>query len=97
MRRVGVPYTDAMLETAAADLRAQAEPGSAGVAGLIERYGNGTTVRDFDGNDAVVSEMDALVAYLQILGRLTSVATEPVAAATQTNQTISVQTSASEK
>jgi cytochrome c oxidase cbb3-type subunit 2 len=31
-------------------------------------------MRAFDGNAAVVTEMDALVAYLQILGRLTDAA-----------------------
>jgi len=42
-----------------------------GVDGVVERYGEATTVRTFDGRSDRVTEMDALVAYLQILGRLT--------------------------
>ena len=38
---------------------------------MVERYGEATTVRTFDGRPDRVTEMDALVAYLQILGRLT--------------------------
>jgi len=45
------------------------------------RYGDATNVRAFDGNAAVVTEMDALVAYLQILGRLTDAAHPKQAAA----------------
>ncbi|WP_439528310.1 cytochrome-c oxidase, cbb3-type subunit II [Pannonibacter sp.] len=66
---VGVPYTDAMVESAAADLAAQANPDSDGVDGFLERYPN-AQVRDFDGNPKAVTEMDALVAYLQMLGTL---------------------------
>ena len=66
---VGVPYTDAMVESAAADLAAQANPDSAGVDAFLERYPN-ALVRDFDGNPKAVTEMDALVAYLQMLGTL---------------------------
>jgi cytochrome c oxidase cbb3-type subunit 2 len=42
--------------------------------GVIERYGEATNVRTFDGRDDRVTEMDALVAYLQILGKLTDLA-----------------------
>jgi len=69
---VGVPYTDEMIENAATDAVAQASPESDVVQGLVTRYGEKTTISDFDGNASVVSEMDALVAYLQILGRLTN-------------------------
>ncbi|MEP6563714.1 MAG: cytochrome-c oxidase, cbb3-type subunit II, partial [Mesorhizobium sp.] len=37
-------------------------------------------VRAFDGNPATVTEMDALVAYLQILGHLTGAAQSEVVA-----------------
>jgi cytochrome c oxidase cbb3-type subunit 2 len=66
---VGVPYTEEMVQNALADLRAQTNPDSAGVEGLRARYAK-VNVRDFDGNPAMVSEMDALVAYLQMLGTL---------------------------
>ena len=67
-RTVGVPYTDDMIENAHADLRAQAEPEAAHDA-LLERYPR-VAVGDFDGNPRRLTEMDALVAYLQILGRM---------------------------
>lgn len=82
MRQVGVPYTDEMIENAAADARAQAAPDS-DTQGIAERYGDTTTVRNFDGNPSVLTEMDAMVAYLQILGRLTAAAYQtPVPQAT---------------
>ena len=65
---VGVPYTDEMLENAVADMRAQATP-DADVDGLLARYPK-AQVGDFDGDPGVVTEMDALVAYLQMLGTL---------------------------
>ena len=74
LRRVGVPYSDDMIENAAADLAAQANPASPQAAGLRERYGEKTHVRAFDGDATDVTEMDALVAYLQILGGLTDAA-----------------------
>ena len=46
-----------------------------GAAGVAERYGEATQIRAFDGNPGRVTEMDALVAYLQIPGQLTDVAT----------------------
>jgi len=65
---VGVPYDEAMIENAVADLKAQANP-DADIEGLEARYEN-VTVRDFDGNPNQVTEMDALIAYLQMLGTL---------------------------
>ncbi|ADZ71633.1 cytochrome-c oxidase, cbb3-type subunit II [Polymorphum gilvum] len=66
---IGVPYTETMIENAAADLLAQANPDADGVDAFLERYPN-AIVRDFDGNPQKVTEMDALVAYLQMLGTL---------------------------
>ena len=79
-RRVGVPYTDAMVADAAADAYGQANPDSDQADGVAERYGEATNIRDFDGDPDRLTEMDALVAYLQILGRLTDAAyaREPV-------------------
>jgi cytochrome c oxidase cbb3-type subunit II len=68
-RAVGVPYSDEMIENALADLRAQADPNGEGAEELQARYPK-AQARDFDGNPAMVSEMDALVAYLQALGTL---------------------------
>jgi cytochrome c oxidase cbb3-type subunit II len=67
-RRVGVPYTEKMIEAAAADLAGQADP-NADTAGLEARYPK-AKFGDFDGNPAALSEMDALIAYLQMLGTL---------------------------
>ncbi|MGX9181708.1 cytochrome-c oxidase, cbb3-type subunit II [Mesorhizobium sp. BHbdii] len=66
--RVGVPYTPDMIASANADLKAQADP-AADTTALEKRYPK-AKVGDFDGNPAQVTEMDALVAYLQMLGTL---------------------------
>ncbi|MBF9030031.1 cytochrome-c oxidase, cbb3-type subunit II [Rhodobacterales bacterium HKCCE3408] len=62
---VGVPYTDEMIEAASTDFRVQVDP-FGDVDGLLERY-PGAQVRNFDGQPAL-TEMDALIAYLQMLG-----------------------------
>jgi cytochrome c oxidase cbb3-type subunit II len=66
--RVGVPYTDEMINNASADMIAQANPDIDG-AGVIGRYPK-AVIANFDGNAAHLTEMDALVAYLQMLGTL---------------------------
>lgn len=76
LRRLGVPYTDAMIANAAADAHGQANPDSNRADGVAERYGEDTNIRAFDGDPSRLTEMDALVAYLQILGRLTEAAYE---------------------
>jgi cytochrome c oxidase cbb3-type subunit 2 len=68
-RAVGVPYTDEMVAKAKADLAAQASPDDAAADAFRKRYPN-AAVRDFDGDPKRVTEMDALVAYLQMLGTL---------------------------
>ena len=73
-RMVGVPYSDEMIENARQDLLAQANPDSDFAEEVEERY-PGAIVRDFDGNPAIVSEMDAMVAYLQVLGTMVDFAT----------------------
>ncbi len=67
--RVGVPYTQADIDNAKTDLMAQADP-NAYSEGLQARYGGKVNVRDFDGDPSKVTEMDALVAYLQVLGTM---------------------------
>jgi len=71
-RAVGVPYTDEMVENALADLMAQADP-MADHSGLLARYPGAVTTA-LDGNPRKLTEMDALVAYLQILGRMVNFA-----------------------
>jgi cytochrome c oxidase cbb3-type subunit 2 len=80
LRAVGVPYTDEMIANAPADAYGQAAPDSAYAEGTAQRYGEATNIRAFDGAPTVLTEMDALVAYLQVLGRLTDAAHKPVAA-----------------
>jgi cytochrome c oxidase cbb3-type subunit II len=69
-RTVGVPYTKAMLDNAKADLEAQVHPDSDEADALKKRYGSKVQIRDFDGNPDQISEADALIAYLQMLGTL---------------------------
>ena len=66
---VGVPYTAEMIANAKADVEAQVNPDSDGAEALLKRYPK-AQVQDFDGNPEMVSEMDALIAYLQMLGTL---------------------------
>jgi cytochrome c oxidase cbb3-type subunit 2 len=70
-QRVGVPYTGLMVKNAIADAYGQAAPDDDRAEGVAERYGDATNVRAFDGDPARLTEMDALVAYLQIIGQLT--------------------------
>lgn len=71
-RGVGTPYTDDDLAQARADWLAQADP-DADASGLQERY-PGAQQRNFD-RQAGVSEMDALIAYLQVLGTMVDFST----------------------
>jgi cytochrome c oxidase cbb3-type subunit 2 len=64
---VGVPYTADMIAHATADVATQATTDSPDAADLAKRYPK-AQARDFDGNPARVSEADALIAYLQMLG-----------------------------
>jgi cytochrome c oxidase cbb3-type subunit 2 len=74
---VGVPYTEEMLANAEADFRVQVDP-MGDFDGLLERYPK-AQVRNFDGQPGI-SEMDALIAYLQMLGTLVDFSTyAPVA------------------
>jgi len=64
---VGVPYTADMIAHATADVVTQATADAPDAADLQKRYPK-AQVRDFDGNPARVTEADALIAYLQMLG-----------------------------
>jgi cytochrome c oxidase cbb3-type subunit 2 len=74
LRRVGVPYTDEMIANAPADAYGQVSPDTAASQGLVARYGAATQVRAFAGTQGEPTEIDALIAYLQILGHLTNAA-----------------------
>ena len=66
---VGVPYTEEMIENAKLDLAIQVNPDADEIDAFMERYPK-AQVRDFDGNPAMLSELDALIAYLQMMGTL---------------------------
>ena len=71
-RMVGVPYTDEMIASAIADFKAQADP-DADWDDLLARYPKAQT-RNFDGQPEL-TEMDAIIAYLQMLGTLVDFST----------------------
>tara|TARA_R110002126_G_scaffold23923_7_gene83506 strand:- start:151 stop:882 length:732 start_codon:yes stop_codon:yes gene_type:complete len=72
-RTVGVPYTDEMIKNAKADAMAQADP-EADTSGIEARYPK-AVLGDFDGDPKKLTEMDALVSYLQMLGTLVDFST----------------------
>jgi cytochrome c oxidase cbb3-type subunit 2 len=69
LRIVGVPYTDEEIAEAANDVAAQAGGESGDAQALLARYPK-AVVGDFDGDPSRITELDALVAYLQMLGTL---------------------------
>jgi len=64
---LGVPYTPEMIASALADVRVQAGADSPDATALTQRYPKAQS-RDFDGSPQRISELDALIAYLQMLG-----------------------------
>jgi cytochrome c oxidase cbb3-type subunit 2 len=75
LRTLGVPYTDEMIANAGKDLQAQVEPDTRAARDLIKRYPKARAAK-FDGNPGTEpSELDALIAYLQILGQMVDFAT----------------------
>ena len=71
-RMVGVPYTDDMIDAAQDDFAVQVDP-FGDTDGLLDRY-PGAQVRNFDGQPGI-SEADALIAYLQVLGTMVDFST----------------------
>ncbi|MBO6549943.1 MAG: cytochrome-c oxidase, cbb3-type subunit II [Rhizobiales bacterium] len=71
---LGVPYTKEQIDNAAVDLVSQANPDSDGAEDVEARYPK-AVVRDFDGKPETLTEMDALIAYLQVLGTLVDFST----------------------
>jgi cytochrome c oxidase cbb3-type subunit 2 len=64
---LGVPYTAEMITNAAADVVTQTTTDSPEAVDLAKRYPK-VNARDFDGDPARITEADALIAYLQMLG-----------------------------
>ncbi len=73
-RRVGVPYTDEMIANARIHLEAQVDPFSDAYDDLLAAYPK-AQIRDFDGEPGVISELDALIAYMQVLGTMVDFST----------------------
>ncbi|MEM6851534.1 MAG: cytochrome-c oxidase, cbb3-type subunit II, partial [Pseudomonadota bacterium] len=73
-KAVGVPYTEDMLENAAIDLEAQVDEYSDVYDDFIARYPK-AQIRDFDGDPSQITEMDAVIAYLQVLGTMVDFST----------------------
>jgi cytochrome c oxidase cbb3-type subunit 2 len=74
LRLEGVPYTDEMIAGAKADLERQVDPNAEAIKDFLARYPK-AQVRQFDGDPSYVSELDAVIAYLQMLGTLVDFAT----------------------
>lgn len=68
-KKLGVPYSDEMVELAVSDLKTQLDEYADDYDGFLARYPK-AVVREFDGDPNKISEMDALIAYMQILGTL---------------------------
>lgn len=70
LRFIGVPYSDEDIAAAADDIVAQAFPEVGDSTAMRERY-DGAPLGPFSGNaDGDVTEMDAMIAYLQVLGTM---------------------------
>lgn len=78
---IGDPYTDEMIEATLEDMRVQQDP-EEDYDGLVERY-PGAVVSSFDGDPTTVTELDAMIAYLQMLGTLVDFSTVERATLTQ--------------
>ena len=68
-REIGVPYTDDMMTNVTADVKAQVSPDTPEAAALLKRYPK-AVVRKFNPATPDITEGDAVVAYLQMLGTL---------------------------
>ena len=75
LRTVGVPYSDEMIAKAEVDMRAQIEPETRAARELLQRYGKAKVLRYERGTSKEPTELDALIAYLQILGQMVDFAT----------------------
>jgi cytochrome c oxidase cbb3-type subunit II len=71
-RAVGVPYSQEQIDKAMIDARAQVNPDDPEADNFLKRYPK-AQVRNFDGNVKSITEADALIAYLQVLGTLVDI------------------------
>ena len=69
LRMEGVPYSDEMLAQSLADVRTQVDPDSADADVFLKRYPK-ARLRKFDASKREITEADALIASLQMLGSL---------------------------
>lgn len=73
LKVVGVPYTEEMISNAVSDVEAQISPDTPAAKALLSRYPK-AQVRKFDGQSTgegvKPTELDAVIAYLQMLGTL---------------------------
>ena len=69
LKMVGVPYDDDQVANALADIVVQANGENGDVDAFLARYPK-AAIGDFDGDPDKITELDALIAYLQILGRM---------------------------
>ncbi|GGY45536.1 cytochrome-c oxidase, cbb3-type subunit II [Parvularcula lutaonensis] len=94
-RKVGVPYTDEQIESAAHDLRMQAgSPYAEDYSGFEERWG-GVAIPDIPTNKTI-TEMDALIAYLQVLGTMVDFSTFEIDAPDPDDLSAEIQTDGTE-
>jgi cytochrome c oxidase cbb3-type subunit II len=70
LKGVGVPYSKDQIANARADLEMQVDPFAGDASALKKRYGAKVAQRNFDGDPQRLTEMDALIAYLQVLGTM---------------------------
>ncbi len=68
-KALGVPYTEEMVRLAVSDVETQLDEFADDYDGFVARYPK-AVIREFDGNPDMITEMDALIAYLQMLGTL---------------------------
>jgi cytochrome c oxidase cbb3-type subunit II len=70
LRKVGVPYSDEMIAKAQTDLKAQVDPDSRAAREMLVRYPKAKVLRYDRPATSELTELDALIAYLQILGQM---------------------------
>ena len=75
LKMVGVPYTDEMITKAKADISAQLDPDSKGAKELLARYPKAHVGKGDGKAGTTATELDAVIAYLQVLGQMVDFAT----------------------
>ena len=75
LRMVGVPYTDEMIGNIKADIAAQLNPDSRPARALANRYSKAKAIKIEGKKTEAVSELEALIAYMQVLGTMVDFAT----------------------